>query len=167
MATDDNRFHSKDYDYLIRMMLIGDSGVGKTCLLTRFNDNTFNDEYTSTIGVDFGIQTVVINNKKLKLQIWDTAGQERFANITVTYYKGARCVMLVFDITSGQRLKCLFDLKPSLCTGIKIKTPYLSVHSLILIHSCNNSCVLSNVTFLSSLPLLIQIMIIIHYFTIL
>ena len=104
MATsvDDAKFHAKDYDYLIRMMLIGDSGVGKTCLLTRFNDNVFNDEYTSTIGVDFGIQTLIINNKKIKLQIWDTAGQERFANITVTYYKGARCVMLVFDMTAGK-----------------------------------------------------------------
>ncbi|XP_071965856.1 ras-related protein Rab-10-like isoform X4 [Antedon mediterranea] len=89
----------KTYDLLFKLLLIGDSGVGKTCILFRFSDDTFNTTFISTIGIDFKIKTVELNGKKIKLQIWDTAGQERFHTITTSYYRGAMGIMLVYDIT--------------------------------------------------------------------
>ena len=79
--------------------MIGNSGVGKSCLLIRFTDDTFSDSYVTTIGVDFKIKTLEIESKSCKLQIWDTAGQERFRNIISSYYRGAQGIMLVYDIT--------------------------------------------------------------------
>ena len=69
-------------DYLFKLLLIGDSGVGKSCLLLRFADDTYTESYISTIGVDFKIRTIELDGKTIKLQIWDTAGQERFRTIT-------------------------------------------------------------------------------------
>ena len=79
--------------------MIGNSGVGKSCLLIRFTDDTWSDSYVTTIGVDFKIKTLDIEGKSCKLQIWDTAGQERFRNIISSYYRGAQGIMLVYDIT--------------------------------------------------------------------
>jgi len=89
----------KTYDLLFKLLLIGDSGVGKTCILFRFSDDAFNTTFISTIGIDFKIKTVELRGKKIKLQIWDTAGQERFHTITTSYYRGAMGIMLVYDIT--------------------------------------------------------------------
>lgn len=92
----------KTYDLLFKLLLIGDSGVGKTCLLFRFSDDAFNTTFISTIGIDFKIKTVELGGKKIKLQIWDTAGQERFHTITTSYYRGAMGIMLVYDITNAK-----------------------------------------------------------------
>lgn len=91
---------AKTYDYLFKLLLIGDSGVGKTCILVRFSEDAFNSTFISTIGIDFKIRTVDIDGRKIKLQIWDTAGQERFRTITTAYYRGAMGIMLVYDVTS-------------------------------------------------------------------
>jgi Ras-related protein Rab-8A len=82
------------------LLLIGDSGVGKTCVLFRFSEDAFNSTFISTIGIDFKIRTIELDGKKIKLQIWDTAGQERFRTITTAYYRGAMGIMLVYDITN-------------------------------------------------------------------
>jgi len=92
----------RDYDYLFKLVLIGDSGVGKSCLLLRFADDNFTDSYISTIGVDFRFRTITIDKKTVKLQIWDTAGQERFRTITSAYYRGADGIIMVYDVTSSE-----------------------------------------------------------------
>jgi Ras-related protein Rab-1A len=89
-----------DYDDLFKILMVGDSGVGKSCMLLRFVDQQYNETYISTIGVDFRIKTVEIDGRRVKLQIWDTAGQERFRTITSSYYRGAHGVMIVYDTTS-------------------------------------------------------------------
>jgi len=87
------------YDLLFKLLIVGDSGVGKSCLLMRFTEDNFTTEFTTTLGIDFKIKTVTVDDKKIKLQIWDTAGQERFRSITSSYYKGAMGVLMVYDCT--------------------------------------------------------------------
>lgn len=87
-----------EYDYLFKIILIGDSGVGKSALLTRYCDDNFLDTYISTIGVDFKIKTMEIDGKIIKLQMWDTAGQERFKSIVSSYYRGAQGVLICFNV---------------------------------------------------------------------
>jgi Ras-related protein Rab-1A len=87
---------------LFKLVIIGDSGVGKSSLLLRFADDQYSDSFISTIGVDFRFRTVTIENKVVKLQIWDTAGQERFHTITSAYYRGADGIIIVYDVTSPE-----------------------------------------------------------------
>mmetsp|Transcript_99802 Transcript_99802/g.281765 ORF Transcript_99802/g.281765 Transcript_99802/m.281765 type:complete len:216 (-) Transcript_99802:59-706(-) len=88
----------RDYDHLFKLVLLGDSGAGKSCLLLRFADDAFTDSYITTIGVDFRFKTIPVDKKTVKLQIWDTAGQERFRTITSAYYRGADGIIMVYDI---------------------------------------------------------------------
>ncbi|CAG8464912.1 5138_t:CDS:2 [Funneliformis caledonium] len=96
---------SAAYDYLIKLLLIGDSGVGKSCLLLRFSDDSFTPSFITTIGIDFKIRTIELDGKRIKLQIWDTAGQERFRTITTAYYRGAMGILLVYDVTDERSFK--------------------------------------------------------------
>ncbi|KAI4832864.1 hypothetical protein KUCAC02_015808 [Chaenocephalus aceratus] len=89
-----------EYDYLFKLILIGDSSVGKTNLLLRFADDT--GISSCTIGVDFKIRTIELDGKTIKLQIWDTAGQERFRTITSSYYRGAHGIIVVYDVTDQE-----------------------------------------------------------------
>ncbi|KAF8481420.1 ras-domain-containing protein [Gautieria morchelliformis] len=89
---------SSNYDYLFKVVLIGDSGVGKSNLLSRFTRNEFNIESKSTIGVEFATRSINVDGKTVKAQIWDTAGQERYRAITSAYYRGAVGALLVYDI---------------------------------------------------------------------
>jgi len=85
---------------LIKLLIIGESSVGKSCLLLRFAEDKFNESFLTTIGIDFKVRHVVIDDARIKLQIWDTAGQEKFRTITKAYYRGANGILLVFDVTS-------------------------------------------------------------------
>lgn len=91
-----------NYDYLFKVVLIGDSGVGKSNLLSRFTRNEFNLESKSTIGVEFATRSINVDGKTVKAQIWDTAGQERYRAITSAYYRGAVGALLVYDIAKHQ-----------------------------------------------------------------
>lgn len=89
-----------DYDHLFKIVLIGDSGVGKSNLLSRFTKNEFNLDSRSTIGVEFATKTIETEGRRIKAQIWDTAGQERYRAITAAYYRGAVGALVVYDITN-------------------------------------------------------------------
>ncbi|CAH3189806.1 unnamed protein product [Porites lobata] len=89
----------KSYDYLFKVLLIGDPGVEKNAILFRFSDDAFKSTFLWTIGIDFKLRTIELHGKKIKLQMWDTAGQERYSAITTSYYRGARGIILVYDIT--------------------------------------------------------------------
>ncbi|XP_037551344.1 ras-related protein Rab-15-like [Nematolebias whitei] len=91
---------AKQYDVLFRLLLLGDSGVGKTCMLRRFTEGEFDPSHISTIGVDFKMKTIEIDGTKVRVQIWDTAGQERYQTITKQYYRRAEGIVFVYDITN-------------------------------------------------------------------
>ncbi|KAI8107772.1 hypothetical protein M9434_004716 [Picochlorum sp. BPE23] len=95
----------RDYDHLIKLLLIGDSGVGKSCLLLRFSEDSFTNSFITTIGIDFKIKKIQIDGTWIKLQIWDTAGQERFRTITSAYYRGAMGILLVYDVGDANSFK--------------------------------------------------------------
>ena len=93
---------NKDYDYIFKLVLIGDTCVGKSCILVRFSDDIFDDNYVTTIGVDFRFKTMVVKNKVVKIQIWDTAGEERYRSITTAYYRGAAAIIICCDCTNKE-----------------------------------------------------------------
>jgi Ras-related protein Rab-8A len=90
------------YDHLVKLLLVGDAGVGKTNLLSRFAEGTYDPHASETIGIDFKVKMMTLGGRKVKLQIWDTAGQERFNTITQQYYRNAMGVVLVYDCTSEE-----------------------------------------------------------------
>ena len=89
------------YDHLLKILMIGDTSVGKSALMKRFAEDSFCENMNTTIGVDFKIRCLDMDGQRVKLQIWDTAGQERFGGITSTYYRGSHGVIVVFDVTKG------------------------------------------------------------------
>ena len=98
---------SEDYEFIFKVLLLGNSNVGKSSLFLRFVDDIWNDTFVPTIGVDFKIKTFDIDEKKIKMQIWDTAGQERFKNIIASYYRGAHGILLLYDVTDRDSFKNL------------------------------------------------------------
>ncbi|KAK4343070.1 hypothetical protein RND71_038886 [Anisodus tanguticus] len=100
---------NSSYDLSFKILLIGDSGVGKSSLLVSFISNVV-DDLAPTIGVDFKIKTLTVSGKKLKLTIWDTAGQERFRTLTSSYYRGAQGIILVYDVTRRETFTNLSDV---------------------------------------------------------
>jgi Ras-related protein Rab-1A len=96
-----------DYDFLMKVVMIGDSGCGKSSLLKRFTHDEFVGSYISTIGVDFEVRTMNIDSKTVKLQCWDTAGQDRFRTITTSYYRGAQAIVIVFDVTNMESFRAV------------------------------------------------------------
>jgi small GTP-binding protein len=99
----------ESFDYFFKMLLIGDSGVGKSSLLLRFTSDTF-DNLPPTVGVDFRLKKMTVEGKRVKLAIWDTAGQERFRTLTSAYYRGAQGVILVYDVTRRETFTDLSDV---------------------------------------------------------
>jgi len=98
---------SAPYDIQIKLLMIGDSGVGKTCLLLRYANDSFSPTFITTIGIDFKIKNIDIDGTKIKLQIWDTAGQERFRTITTSYFRGAQGILLVYDVTDRRSFESI------------------------------------------------------------
>ena len=92
----------KDYDFIFKLVLIGDTSVGKSCILTRYADDQFTENYVTTIGVDFRFKTMIVMDKIIKVQVWDTAGQERYRSITNAYYRGAEGILIIYDQTNKE-----------------------------------------------------------------
>ncbi|CAH2276543.1 Ras-related Rab-19 [Pelobates cultripes] len=97
-----NPVEDDPFDFLFKIILIGDSNVGKTCVVQRFQSGVFSDKHQNTIGVDFSVRSLNIDGKKVKVQVWDTAGQERFRTITQSYYRSAHGAIIAYDITRRQ-----------------------------------------------------------------
>ena len=100
---------SSESSKTFKILTIGESGVGKTCILRRFVENKFLKNHLATIGIDFKTKTLIINKQEIKLKIWDTAGQERFRNITTQYYKGADGIVLIYDVTDDASYEKIRD----------------------------------------------------------
>ena len=107
MLTNSSNSSTQDYEFIFKVLLLGNSNVGKSSLFLRFVDDIWNDTFVPTIGVDFKIKTFEIDSQKVKMQIWDTAGQERFKNIIASYYRGAHGILLLYDVTDKDSFKNL------------------------------------------------------------
>ena len=107
MYSNPNNNSDQNYEFIFKVLLLGNSNVGKSSLFLRFVDDIWNDTFIPTIGVDFKIKTFEIDSKKIKMQIWDTAGQERFKNIIASYYRGAHGILLLYDVSDKDSFKNL------------------------------------------------------------
>ena len=90
----------ENYDFIFKILLLGNSDVGKSSLILRYVDGTWSNTFIPTIGVDFKVKTIEVDNKKLKMQIWDTAGQERFRTVIASYFRGSQGILLIYDVTN-------------------------------------------------------------------
>ena len=122
----------KDYDFIFKIVLIGDTCVGKSCILVRFSDDVFVENYVTTIGVDFRFKTMIIKNKIAKIQIWDTAGQERYRSITTAYYRGAAAIIICCDSTNKESFNNLTNWIDEIS-----KYTDKDVDKLILMNKCD------------------------------
>uniref|UniRef100_A0A2K6BL20 small monomeric GTPase n=1 Tax=Macaca nemestrina TaxID=9545 RepID=A0A2K6BL20_MACNE len=112
----DSRYGQKEssdqnFDYMFKILIIGNSSVGKTSFLFRYADDSFTPAFVSTVGIDFKVKTIYRNDKRIKLQIWDTAGQERYRTITTAYYRGAMGFILMYDITNEESFNAVQDFE--------------------------------------------------------
>merc|ERR1711931_216224 len=112
-VSQDNRWQKdaadQNFDYMFKLLIIGNSSVGKTSFLFRYADDSFTSAFVSTVGIDFKVKTVFRGDKRVKLQIWDTAGQERYRTITTAYYRGAMGFILMYDITNEESFNSVQD----------------------------------------------------------
>jgi len=99
----------QNFDYMFKILIIGNSSVGKTSFLFRYADDSFTSAFVSTVGIDFKVKTVFRNGKRVKLQIWDTAGQERYRTITTAYYRGSLGFILMYDVTNEESFNSVQD----------------------------------------------------------
>lgn len=99
----------QNFDYMFKILIIGNSSVGKTSFLFRYADDSFTSAFVSTVGIDFKVKTVFRQDKRVKLQIWDTAGQERYRTITTAYYRGAMGFILMYDVTNEESFNSVQD----------------------------------------------------------
>ncbi|XP_019673300.2 ras-related protein Rab-3D isoform X1 [Felis catus] len=99
----------QNFDYMFKLLLIGNSSVGKTSFLFRYADDSFTPAFVSTVGIDFKVKTVYRHDKRIKLQIWDTAGQERYRTITTAYYRGAMGFLLMYDVANQESFTAVQD----------------------------------------------------------
>ena len=97
----------EEYDFIFKILLLGNSDVGKSSIILRYVDNSWSDTFVPTIGVDFKVKSLDVDNKSIKMQIWDTAGQERFRNVISSYFKGSHGILLIYDITNDDSFKNL------------------------------------------------------------
>ena len=116
---------SKEYDFFMKIVLVGQSNVGKTALMLRFTDDKFNSSYVNTIGVDFRFRTLTVGGKRVKIQIWDTAGQEKFRTVTSTYYRGSDAILLCYDITDKQSYEQLLTYWADEINKQQLDIPFL------------------------------------------
>lgn len=122
----------EEYDYLFKILLVGDEGSGKTSILTRYINDSFAEDLSTTVGVDFDIRTVNHSGDAIRLQIWDTAGQERFHTIVSSYYRGAHAIVILFSLTDQES----FDHLEAWLNNVK-RYSSENVDILILANKCD------------------------------
>ena len=114
-----------NYDKICQLLIIGDTSVGKTSLITRYTNGTFKEEYLATVGLDYYSKEEIINNKTINIKIWDTAGQERFKALTQSYFRNAEGVILAFDVTNTSSYDNLKDWIGSIKKNLEGKNIFL------------------------------------------
>ena len=116
-----------NYDKTCQLLIIGDSSVGKTSLITRYTNGTFKEEYLATVGLDYYSKEEVINNKTINIKLWDTAGQERYKSLTQNYFKNAEGVLLTYDITNSESFDNLKEWISSIKKNMEGKDIFIPV----------------------------------------
>ena len=114
-----------NYDKTIQLLVIGDSSVGKTSLITRYTNGTFKEEYLATVGLDYYSKVEAINNQTINIKLWDTAGQERYKSLTQNYFRNAEGVLLTYDVTNSESFDNLKDWIGSIKTNMEGKNIFL------------------------------------------
>lgn len=124
---------SEAFELQLKVLLIGDMGVGKTCLLRRYVDDEFSPIFITTIGIDYKFKMLDVEGKRVKLQIWDTAGQERFRNITISYFRNASGIIMVYDV--GERKS--FDNITTWARNVADKSGESNVQQVLVANKCD------------------------------